>query len=149
MTEQNIKLELYKLYVEMADRVSIRRMQTNRFYISLLSGMLAVLSLAVHRDTLLDYKPVAFAAVAFLGILLNILWIINIRSYRQLNTAKFQVIQEMEKDLPFQVYADEWKILGEGKDSKKYLQLSRVERYIPYIFAIPYILLLAYSLSFL
>ena len=32
---QDHLIEQYKLYVEMADRVSARRAQTNRFYISL------------------------------------------------------------------------------------------------------------------
>jgi hypothetical protein len=36
-------LEQYNLYVEMADRITTRRAQTNRFYISLLSGLLALL----------------------------------------------------------------------------------------------------------
>jgi len=36
-------IEQYKLYVEMTDRISDRRERTNRFYISLLSVLLALL----------------------------------------------------------------------------------------------------------
>ena len=41
----NKNLEIYKLHAEMADRVTQRRLQTNRFYISLLTGLIALLSL--------------------------------------------------------------------------------------------------------
>jgi hypothetical protein len=52
----------------------------------------------------------------------------------------------MEQHLPFPCYDKEWEILGEGKEGKKYLQLTRVEQYVPFILAIPYLLLLIYSL---
>ncbi len=139
-------LEQYKLYVEMADRISNRRAQTNRFYISLLSGLLAVLSIVVGRNVFSDFQTIVFMAVAILGLALCVLWDVNIRSYRQLNSGKFKVIHEMEQYLPFPCYDKEWEILGKGKEAKTYLQLTRVEQYVPTTLAIPYILLLIYSL---
>lgn len=35
---QDLLIEQYKLYVEMADRISARRAETNKFYISLLTA---------------------------------------------------------------------------------------------------------------
>ena len=139
-------LEQYKLYVEMADRVGTRRAQTNRFYISLLSGLLAVLSIVVGRNIFSDFQAIVFAVVALLGLALCILWNINIRSYRNLNSGKFKIIHYMEQSLPFPCYDKEWEILKEEKEGKTYLQLTRVEQYVPIILAIPYMLLLIYSL---
>lgn len=139
-------LEQYKLYVEMVDRISNRRAQTNRFYISLLSGLLALLSMVVGRDIFSDFQTIVFSVISVLGLTLCALWNINIRSYKQLNSGKFKVIHEMEQHLPFPCYNREWEILGEGEKSKKYLQLTRVEQYVPFILAIPYILLFLYSL---
>ncbi len=139
-------LEQYKLYVEIADRVSGRRAQTNRFFISLLSGLLALLSIVVDREIFSNFQTIVFMTVALLGLALCALWYINIRSYRQLNSGKFKVIHEIEQHLPYPCYDKEWEILGEGKESKKYLQLTRVEQYVPFILAIPYILLFIYSL---
>jgi len=139
-------LEQYKLYVEMADRISTRRAQTNRFYISLLSGLLALLSIVGGRNMFSDFQTIAFMAVAILGLALCVLWNVNIRSYRQLNSGKFKVIHEMEQHLPFPCYDKEWEILGEGKESKAYLQLTYVEQYVPFVIALPYLLLLIYSL---
>jgi len=140
-------VEQYKLYVEMADRISERRMQTNKFYISLLSGLLALLSILVSMSKF--NQTVIFIIVSLLGIALCILWHINIRSYRQLNSGKFKVIHEMEQYLPFPCYDKEWELLGEGKEKSKYLQLTRVEKYVPLILSIPYIFLFLYTLSYL
>ena len=138
-------LEQYKLYVEMADRISARRAQTNKFFISMLTGLLAVLSLSTGKNFLTHYQIFVFFVISFLGLVLNIVWYVNIRSYRQLNTGKFKVIHEMEQQLAFAPYDKEWEILGHGKDSKRYFQLTRVEQYVPFILAIPYMLLLIYS----
>jgi len=143
---QDHLIEQYKLYVEMADRVSARRAQTNRFYISLLSVLLALLSIVVTREVFNGILSVIFVAVGILGIALCFLWYVNIRAYRQLNSGKFKVIHEMEQRLPFPAYEREWEILGKGKESKKYLKLTRIEQYVPFALAIPYLLLLAYSL---
>ncbi|RLI03069.1 hypothetical protein DRO38_03190 [Candidatus Bathyarchaeota archaeon] len=143
---QDHLIEQYKLYVEMADRVSARRAQTNRFYISLLSVLLALLSIVVTREVFNGILSVIFVAVGILGIALCFLWYVNIRAYRQLNSGKFKVIHEMEQRLPFPAYEREWEILGKGKESKKYLKLTRIEQCVPFALAIPYLLLLAYSL---
>ena len=138
-------LEQYKIYVEMTDQVSTRRSQTNRFYVSLLSGLLALLSLVVSKGGIGQIPVVLFVAVAILGILLCLLWHVNIRVYRQLNWGKFQVINEMEQHLPFQPYDKEWKILQEGKRGKRYVGLSKVEQFVPFIVALPFLLLLVHS----
>jgi len=143
---QDHLIEQYKLYVEMADRVSARRAQTNRFYISLLSVLLALLSIVVTREVFNGILSVIFVAVGILGIALCFLWYVNIRAYRQLNSGKFKAIHEMEQRLPFPAYEREWEILGKGKESKKYLKLTRIEQCVPFALAIPYLLLLVYSL---
>lgn len=138
-------LEQYKLYVELADRVSDRRIKTNQYFITLLSGLLVVLSFALHKDqqtTLSQYQPYIVFSVGLLGIILCLVWQINIRSYRQLNSQKFQVIHDMEKQLPYPLFTKEWELLGEGKDRKKYLQLSRVEKWVPLILSIPFFIIL-------
>jgi hypothetical protein len=139
-------LEQYKLYVEMTDNVSARRSQTNAFYITALAGLLAVLSLTMDKIPS-EEQYVVLLAAAVLGILLCYIWFVNIRSYRQLNFGKFAVIHEMEQQLPYCCYAREWEILGKGVEGKKYLELTRVERYVPVLLATPYVLLLVYSLD--
>ena len=142
--ENSLLLDLYKLYVEMADRVSERRLQYNKFYMTLLSGLLVILSFITnkeHPEIADPYQSSIFIAFGLMGCLICLTWFYNIRSHRQLNSKKFEVIHEIERDLPYPLYAREWKLLGEGKDSKKYFQLTKVEKYIPVILSIPYLIL--------
>ena len=53
MTEKSkqieILLEQYKLYVQLADNVSARRSQSNSFYISIITGLLPILSIPLDK----------------------------------------------------------------------------------------------------
>ena len=139
-------MEQYKLYVEMADRVSQRRDSANRFYAGLLSGMAALLAVAVSASIFEEIEAVIYLVVALVGATLCLVWFLNIRSYRQLNTGKFQVIHELEQTLPHAMYAREWEILRPREGEKRYLQLTRVEQVVPGLLATPYLILAGYSL---
>lgn len=139
-------IEQYKIYVEMADRVSSRRTQIGQFYISLLSGLLILLSLVVGLGSFRNIMTMIFTAVSALGIALCIIWYVNIRSYKQLNEGKFRVIEDMEKQLPFPCYVREWEVLKKGNKDGGYLQLTHVEKYVPIVLSVPFVLLLVYSL---
>lgn len=144
---QDHLIDQYKLYVEMADNVSTRRSQTNSFYITVLSGMLAVLALATDKIAGAA-QHAAFLAVAVLGIVLCVVWYINLESYRQLNSGKFKTIHEMEEKLPFPCYDREWEIMnmkGEGV-KPKFMRLTNVEKFVPMLLAIPYTLLFIYAI---
>lgn len=143
-------LEQYTMYAEMADRVSERRLKTNQFYISLLSVLLAILSFVVSKEASSSFggiQNIVFVAVALLGIVLCVVWYANINSYKQLNKLKFRVVHEMEQNLPFACYDREWEVLKEEekKGENKYNRLTKVEKYVPFIMGIPYILLLIFA----
>jgi hypothetical protein len=147
---QDHLLEQYKLCIEMMDRTTTRRNQTNSFYTSLLSSLLAILAIATNKDVAqfqnIKFQAIAFLAVSILGILLCIIWYINIQSYKQLNSSKFKVISELEKQLPFACYNKEWEFLKNDSRYKGYLTQTSVERIVPFILAIPYAGLLLYAL---
>lgn len=139
-------IEQYKLYVEMADRVSTRRSQTNSFYITLLSALMVIISFIVTKNICSVIMNIIYLSYGILGITLCLLWILNIKSYKQLNSGKFKVIAEIEHKLPLQLFKREWEILGGGKDRKKYFKLTKIEMYIPLVLLIPYLLIIIYSL---
>ena len=62
-------LDKYKLYVEMTDRVSQRRLTTNSYFLSINSGLLAFVGYIGSRDS-----PGYLWLVGFAGIVLSILW---------------------------------------------------------------------------
>lgn len=144
-------LEQYKLYVEMADRVSQRRDQSNRFYVTLVSALVALLVVLarVGAGTSGTVWAAALLIVGLFGIALSGIWILNIRSYRTLNTAKFKVISSMEPQLPWAGYADEWELLRPQDAPPKYLQLSRVEQLVPRLIILLFAGIAAYGVFLL
>lgn len=145
MNETEILLEQYKLYVQMADNISSRRSQTNAFYITIISALIAIQTLAVENYSFTE-QLVSQITVGLLGILLCIVWYMNIQSYSQLNSGKFKVIHEMEERLPYACYKKEWDFIGKGEDSAKYFQLTKVEKFVPALLGLPFIFALVYGL---
>jgi hypothetical protein len=127
-------LEQYKIYVEMADRISQRRMKANSFFITINTSLLTVAS--VLKDSI----GIWVLPAMIIGIIISLVWFYIINSYRQLNSGKFKVVHEFEKKLPALAYKYEWKILGEGKDMRKYWPISHVEKILPLVFAGIYII---------
>lgn len=142
--EQKVLMEQYKLYVEMTDRVSSRRIEASKFYLSILTGILALLSLASIPA---EVQPRLVLAVAVLGLLLCVVWFVNIISYRTLNSLKFRVIHEMERQLPFACYDREWQILKQDPRGPIYVRLTFIERFVPILMLLPYLVLLGYAIS--
>ncbi len=116
-------LEQYKLYVEMADRISSRRQTANSFFLTINTALVA----------LVGYTQATFV-VGLSGMILCCLWNRIIKSYKGLNTGKFRVIHELERKLPSSPYDAEWVALGEGKNSKLYLPFTHIEIAVPWIF---------------
>ena len=139
-------LEQYKLYVEMADRISQRRDQSNKFYATVYSALAAVLLLTARFDLSDNTLGIVFLAVGIVGTSLAFIWWLNIQSYRAINSAKFVVIQEIEASLPFPGYKREWELLMHPADGKrKYLQLTRIEQYVPVVFLLMSMALVGYA----
>jgi hypothetical protein len=132
-------LEQYKLYVEMADRVSARRSLTNTFFLTINAALLAATG-AVSQSTLREAPAWGLALVTMVALCQCAVWFLLIRSYKQLNGAKYKVIGELEKRLPALLYSDaEWAELGEGKSFRDYAPLTHVELWVPASFAALYL----------
>ena len=140
--------------VEMADRVSSRRMMANGFFLTLNTTLASILG--YMYDKLAEDKRAVLIFMPAVGIVLAVTWFFNIRSYKRLNKAKYEVINEMEKNLPYQNFTDEWKSLkgmpAEGettgmrkrwlKYKDRYTDLTNIEGTVPIVFGIIYIFIL-------
>lgn len=139
-------LEEYKLYVQMSDNIGNRRAQNNVFFISILSALQLIPTLLSQSITSTAIHGVAYIGTSVLGLVLCYLWAANIQSYKQLSSAKFKVIHEIEKQLPFACYDREWEFLGQGRDAKRYFQITRIEYYIPLLLSIPFLFVFIFML---
>lgn len=130
----------YKIFVESARAISDRRNQANTFFLTLHTFLILLLQFLYEIDPAVSsILPVIFTLIPLL--ILCYVWWRLLRSYRQLNTAKFKVIGEYEKFLPSSPFwQGEWLALGEGKDPTLYTPLTSLENWIPIIFALIYIL---------
>ena len=130
-------LEQYKMYVEMADRISARRAAANAFFLSLNTAELAVAAgvwqaREISAWALLVPLPVLVVQAAT--------WFWLIRSYRQLNSAKYAVVGALEERLPASPYwRAEWHALGAGKDASRYWPLTHLEQGLPIAFLTLYL----------
>lgn len=127
--QSKIVLEQYKLYVEMTDRTSARRMIANSFFLAVQTAIIAGVFTSGTIGLGIDgYSRIGLAVC---GIAIAILWLIILRSYRQLNSAKFRVIHDLEKMLPAAPFDKEWELLGQQRMASRYLALSRIEQCVP------------------
>lgn len=135
-------LEQYKLFVESADRVSERRTSANNYLLTVNAFLVTLYGLASsfgNNKAWLIVVPTA-------GVLVCITWLLLVRSYRNLNTAKFKVIHELEQRLPAALFDREWDHAQRG-DGKAYKPLTHIEPYIPLVFAALYVILAVYALT--
>lgn len=120
--DQNKLLESYKIAINMADKISDRRALANNFFLTLNTAILAFSG--IKAKTL----------VLFAGILVCIDWLLLLRNYQQLNQAKFEVINKLEKKLSLNIMSLEWDILQQNG----YKTLSSREQIIPITFICVY-----------
>lgn len=125
--DKELLLNQWQTCVDMANSVSQRRDNMNNIFSTLNLAIMAAVSITWDIKSL-------FILIA--GIIICILWMLNIRNYKLLNTAKFNVINSIEEKLPSAPFKDEWQFL---KNSKKYMDSTTLERILPITFIILYI----------
>lgn len=135
---QDHLLDMYKLYVEMTDRISQRRSTTNNWFLSVNTIILTAIGVFLSNK----FYPHFFALIAIAGITNCVLWRRLIISYKQMNSGKFKVIHEIEEVLPLKIYDAEWEALGRGVDPKLYKPFTHIEKLVPVIFIILYVLMI-------
>lgn len=139
-------LEQYKLYVQMADKISERRQAANAFFLTINSAIVSILAIAWPR--LDDPLRVGWhILVGVCGLVLSYSWYHLIRSYRDLNSGKFRVVHAIEKMLPIRPYDAEWTAVGRGENSKLYLPFTHIETKVPWVFLVIYVGLIGITVA--
>ena len=128
---QDKLLKQYEIFVESSERVSEKRMSANKFYLGLNTALFGIAGYIL----ILSNRFIA-VVLSFIGIFICLAWISNISSYKRLNSAKFKVIHKLEEHLPAKPFKLEDEYLG------SFYSLTRVERFIPILFIILYVLIL-------
>lgn len=134
-------VELYKLMVASSESLVARRQGVNTFFLTINGALLTAAGLIFSNKSDSHLQAAGIAVLAVTGALLAAAWRSLIRSFGQLNTGKFAVINRIEEVLlPAAVYLAEWKALDEGRNPKKYRTFTSREVWTPNAFFVIYAL---------
>lgn len=127
----------YKLYVEMADKISSRRAIANAFFLTVNAILVGSMGIFVENNKLyLVILPLLS------GLIFSLFWYQLIFQYKHLNSAKFKIINKIEEKLPAKGFSIEWKLLEQGEEKKVYWPLTNLERLVPGSLSFIYVILI-------
>ncbi len=121
-------IEQYKIYLEMLEGSTKRRMDTNSFFISVNALMVTITSFFNQGNI-----P-ALVLVCVTGLLFSWIWHVLLCNYNVVNKAKWDVVNEMEAHLQCNPFESEWPKM----QNKKYASISVLERRLPIVFGVVY-----------
>jgi hypothetical protein len=134
------KLALFELYLATAEKVSDRRAQANAWMLSVNSAIVALYGY-LQADKMVigaGQRAVWLWAIPAAGAIVCLAWAALLASYRKLNRAKFEVLMQLEKDLPVPLFTRERDSLQRDKRRS----LSYIETAIPVCFFLLYAVML-------
>lgn len=128
-------LEQWKTCIAEANGISEKRNNANNIFITLNTALFAVITFS------LNYKSVLLSVI---GIVICILWIYTINSYKKLNSVKYEIINEIEQKLPLAPFLCEWDRLN---NKYEYVRLTKIEKFIPWLFIVLYSVSILYPVT--
>jgi hypothetical protein len=162
---QRLSFDEFKLYYESTEKVTDRRLETNRWNYSICVAMLVAIAVLTRWSLTTAYLLwIGFAAVGVLSamaVLFSALWVGQIRDFKKLNNAKFTVLNDMAPHLEFDPgnpgavisfcpFEKEWTKLTElnaldevGRSNIVALKSSNIEYFIPKAFGVLFACILA------
>lgn len=118
MNSDEIMFQQYKLYTEQKEKFVDRSFQTNKFYLFLILTIVVVMYLTKDYSFVFGLTSTLVFSVA--GLAICVLWWVNVDSYNFLIKVKLsKVIEEIEKKLPVQPYAQEFTAIKEFRKTKR------------------------------
>lgn len=136
-------IEQYKIYVEMADRASFRRVSINLFFLITNITIVGIMALGISRSS--TELSLSLLVLPLLGLLaISYCWWRVVRFYRHTVNIKDQVIGALEKRLPSSPIFSAERVIAEQKGS--FTPLKRIETYMPFIFMLLYLGIYVYLL---
>jgi len=161
---QAISFDEFKLYYESTEKVTDRRLETNRWNYSacaaILVGIAAMVKWGVISTDLRWVGVMGVVLLCMMAILFCQLWLAQVRDFKRLNDAKFEVLRQMARLLdldasnpgrvrsyrPFEREWDRLKQEGAVDNVRKLnivaLKSSHMEQFIPRAFQLVFVAVL-------
>ncbi|AJI74890.1 intracellular proliferation membrane protein RipA [Francisella philomiragia] len=126
-------IEQYRIYVELTDRTSYRRIVINLFFLVFNLVLVGIVALAISNNINVENPPSGILVTIpyFAGLVFCYAWWKIIRFFRHHIQIKNSIVPSLEKRLPSKVWLTEEHI-AEQKGSFKPIRI--LEIYMPFIF---------------
>ena len=141
--------DLYKLMVASSESLVARRQGVNTFFLTINGALLTAGGFILSNGRNQQWGLAAVAVLMFTGLFLSSVWNGLIRSFGQLNSGKFKVINRIEQLFPAAIFLAEWKALGEGKQPSVYRTFTSGETWVPRALRAAYLIAALVTVSFL
>ncbi|NIH03636.1 MULTISPECIES: RipA family octameric membrane protein [Providencia] len=135
------KIDIYKLCIDMADKTSERRLKSNNLIITLNSILISLNGYFYLGGYEQGIWGITISVVC---IVMNIYWVFLLFTYKNINEAKYKVINSIEanNDFLLKPFTHEYEFLKE----KKFFTLSKTECFIPITLVILNLLIVIFIL---
>ena len=136
-------LEIYKIQINAVNDISNRRVNINRHYLIIMSGIVIVFTAftqldvekSEHLKLFIKYFPIA---IGIIGCVISSIWLLVTDSYLRRNSRKYEVLKHLESNLEYNFLSTEWSILGTRKSQKNYRSLATIEFATPLAFFVTF-----------
>ena len=161
---KKLAFEEFKLFYESAEKVTDRRLETNRWNysigVAILLAVAGIINWGISKPPFLFVSLIAVAVLCIMAVLFCSLWIGQIRDFKSLNNAKFAVLNQMAPSVSFSApdsdarvsyapFEREWEALKKAEAVQEIasfnivaLKSSNMEYLIPRAFRVLFLVLL-------
>jgi len=145
---KTLLMEQYKLFIQSKEKLTDRSFATNKFFLCLVIILLMLLFL-LHDEKLFYFISIR-SILSVIGMAVCVLWWSNIDTYCVFMGVKFKsVIEEMEKQLPFECHLMEKNAMDDYRKQKKAFIFSDMQKLlatIVFIFFMAFFLVSIFSI---
>ncbi len=127
MNSEDLIIKQYKTYSEHKDNFVDRSFMTNKFYTVVVVALFVLIFLM--KDFVICKIFSASAIFSLIGILISMLWWLNIDAYNFLIKIKIsKAIEEIEKQLPVQPYTMEFTAIRNSKRRRQHFYFADIQK---------------------
>jgi hypothetical protein len=167
---KKLAFDEFKLFYDSTEKVTDRRISANRWNysicIAILVAVAGIINWGLSKPNFLIITVIAVTFLCIMATLFCSLWIGQIRDFKALNNAKFDVLNKMAPNIVFgdsqtdprvsySPFEREWKVLRDSKAVKEIsdskiiaLKASNIEYMVPKAFRILFIAIFIFVSAF-
>lgn len=144
MNNDELILQMYKIYNDHKEKFVDRSFQTNKFYLVMVFSI--ILTMLLTRDYSFIFGLSSILVFSWVGIAICILWWINVDSYNFLIKVKLsKVIEEIESQMPAQPFTKEFSIIKDLRKKQKEFLFADIQKGLATLSMLLFIFLFLYE----